>query len=139
MPFDQRSPGKGVAGLGDAAPPHRSPARMLRRRQAEIGHQLARIGETGKIAYFGSHGNGNDQSDAAHGLQSLHHRRHRPLRYKLFDLPGQPLNAIFGVGDGVDIVLQHDLLSGVIKTHRGQPTPVCQGPAFLAGINTPMA
>ena len=111
---------------------------MLRWGQAEIGHQLTRIGETGKVAHFGGHDHGNDQTHAAHGLQSLHHGRHRPLRDEFFNLPGQPLNTSLGAGDGVDIVLQHDLLSGVIETHRGEPTPVGLCPAFLAGIKTPM-
>jgi hypothetical protein len=41
MPLDQSPPGQSVAGLGDAAAPDRGAARMLRRYEAEIGHQLA--------------------------------------------------------------------------------------------------
>ena len=38
----------------------------------------------------------------------------------------------------VDIVLQHNLLGGVVETNRRQPAAVGQRPAFLAGIDAPM-
>jgi hypothetical protein len=41
--FDQRAPGMGVAGLGDAAAPDGLATRSLAWDQAEIGHELARV------------------------------------------------------------------------------------------------
>src|SRR5215472_4640826 len=43
--LDQQSAGGAVAGFGQAAAPDAGAARMLRGYQAEIGHQLARIGK----------------------------------------------------------------------------------------------
>src|SRR5271157_6256996 len=47
--LDQQSTGRAVAGFGEAAAFDAGPARMLRRHQTEIGHQLARIGETREV------------------------------------------------------------------------------------------
>nr|WP_211103768.1 hypothetical protein [Azospirillum argentinense] len=76
--------------------------------------------------------------DTAHGLHRLHHWRHRPVRQQILDLPCQAFNPSLGVCDRMDVILQHHLLGGVIKAHRGQPAPIGQGPAPLAGINTPV-
>src|SRR5271163_4699132 len=51
--LDQQSTGRAVARLGEAAAFDAGPARMLRRHQTEIGHQLARIGETREVAQLG--------------------------------------------------------------------------------------
>ena len=46
--FDQHAPCQHIAGLGDAAAPHADAGRMFGGHQAEIGHQLPRIGEAAK-------------------------------------------------------------------------------------------
>jgi hypothetical protein len=122
--FDQRSSGQGIAGLGDAAPPHGGAAGMLRRHLPEIGHQLAWGVEAGEVADLGGDGDRHDEGDAAHGLQGLDHRRHRPTRRQVLDLLGQAGDPRLGIGDRVDVVLQHHLLDGMVEAHRGQPAPM---------------
>src|SRR5277367_159254 len=72
--LDQQSTGRAVARLGEAAAFDAGPARMLRRHQTEIGHQLARIGETREVAQLGDERCRIDQSHAAHRLQRRHNR-----------------------------------------------------------------
>src|SRR6516162_7509419 len=54
--FDQHAPCQHIAGLGDAAAPHAGAGRMFGGHQAEIGHQLTRIGEASKVSDLGYHG-----------------------------------------------------------------------------------
>src|SRR3954470_24308349 len=70
---------------------------MFARHQAEIGHQLASIGEASKVADFGHHRDRNDESDPAHRLERRGDRRHRPGRHQLLDLPRQPVASAFGI------------------------------------------
>lgn len=44
-----------------------------------------------------------------------------------------------GIGDGVDIVLEHDLLRRMLEPHRRQPAPVGDRPALLSGIDAAVA
>jgi len=96
--------------------------------QAEIGHQLPRIGEASKVSDLGYHGDRNHQGDPAHRLERRNDRGHRPARQQLLDLPRQPVEPGFGVLDHVNVVLQHDLLRRMGKAYRGQPTPIVQRP-----------
>src|SRR4051812_18857584 len=64
--------------------------------------------------------------------------RHRPLWHQLFDLTRQPVASEFGVLDGMDIILQHDLLRRMIEAYRGQPTSIRQRPGPSPSINPVM-
>ena len=44
-----------------------------------------------------------------------------------------------GILDRMDVVLQHDLLGGVVEANRGQPAPIRPGPAADAAIDPAMA
>ena len=77
-PFDQDTPCKRVACLGDAAAADCCPARMLGRRQTKVGHHLARIVEADEIAHFGDDGDSRHEGHAAHCLKRLNDRRHGP-------------------------------------------------------------
>jgi len=92
--------------------------------QAEIGHQLPRIGEASKVSDLGHDGDCNYQGDTAHGLERRNDRGHRPARQQLLDLLGQPVDPGFGVLDGVNVILQHDLLRRMGKAYRGQPAAI---------------
>src|ERR1700727_1595251 len=56
----------------------------------------------------------------------------------LGDLQRQSVNPPFRIGDGINVVLQHDLLCRVIKAHRRQPTSISLGPGPNAGIDPPV-
>jgi hypothetical protein len=58
----------------------------------------------------------------AHRLERRDDRCHRPVWHQLLDLPRQPVEPGFGILDGVNVVLQHDLLRRMGKAYRGQPT-----------------
>jgi hypothetical protein len=84
--------------------------------QAQVGHELAGVGEAGEVADIGDHGRRRDnQADPAHRLHALDHRRHRPGRQELLDLALQTREPCFRVLDRVDVVLEHDLLGGWSK------------------------
>jgi hypothetical protein len=53
--------------------------------------------------------------------------RHRPGRQKLFDLALKAREPRFRVLDRVDVILEHDLLGGVVEADRGQPAVVASG------------
>ena len=97
-----------------------------------------RIGAAGEIADLGQEGDGGDQRHAAQGLKGLGQRRHRPARDQGFDLGGQAITPGLGVLDGLDSVLQDDLLGRLLEPQRRQPAAVCQGPV-LASSHAPVA
>src|SRR5262245_6463446 len=45
-----------------------------------------------------------------------------------------PRHPLRGILDGVEVVLQHDLLGGMREAQRRQPPPIGQGPRRSAGI-----
>src|SRR5271165_4525722 len=57
----------------------------------------------------------------------------------LGDLQRQSVNPAFRIGDGINVVLQHDLLRRVIKPHRRQPASISLGPVPNAGIDPPVS
>ena len=68
-------------------------------------------------------------------LYRLDHWCEAPARQQGRDLPGQSLDSGLGVGHGMDIILEHDLLRRVFKANRRQPVRVRLRPALLAGID----
>ena len=136
--FDQRAPGVGVAGLGDAAPSDGLATRSLARDQAEIGHKLARIGEAREVADFRDQHHGIDQRDPAHCLQGVDNWAQIPFGEQANYLFLDSLQAPFCVHDGVDIILKGDLLSRMLEGKGRQPSPVshapCRPTAVLAAV-----
>jgi hypothetical protein len=65
-------------------------------------------------------------------------RLHGPGGHELLDLAHEARNPRRGVRDGADVVLQDDLLGGMVEAQVGEPTPVGLGP-ITAGMNPPMA
>ena len=136
--LDQHPTRERVAGLGDPAAADRAAARAFARHQAEIGHELARLGEATEVADLGGDGHGHDLADATHGLERSNDRRQRPARQQVRDLLGQSGHPPLRVLDGVDIVLQHDLLGWMREAQRRQPPSIGQGPGGPAGIDPAM-
>jgi hypothetical protein len=58
---------------------------------------------------------------------------------QLLDLFRQPVALRLGILDGMDIVLQHDLLRRMLEPHRRQPASIGQTPGPSATINPLMA
>src|SRR6185295_20186070 len=71
----------------------------------------------------------------AHGLEGNDDGRHRPTRQQLLDLSRQPVTPSFGVLDGVNVILQYDLLRRMIEAHRRQPPLVRQGPRTSPAVD----
>jgi hypothetical protein len=104
--------------------PNRAPLGVLAWHQDEIGHQLARITEAGKIADLDDHRHGIDQSDAAHCLDRTHNRRHRPIGQERLDLPRQSVDPSLGIGHGMDVIFKHDQLRAMIKANGREPARI---------------
>ena len=133
--LDQHPASERIASFGDPAPPHGGAAGVLGRNQAEIGHQLARIGEAGEVADFRNDRDRDDKSDAAHGLDGLDHGRHRPAWQQ------DPRSAGSGARPALRRRSPHGcspaahLLGGVIEANRRQPASIGERPARLACVN----
>src|ERR671930_511062 len=67
-PFDQGAPGMAVPGLGDGALVPARPGRILRGREAEVAHQLARRIEPRDVAHLGKECDGAGEIETAEGL-----------------------------------------------------------------------
>ena len=101
-------------------------------RSRRRGHQLAGVGEPTKVPDLGRQHHGREEGNAAHRLQGSDDRRQRPGGHQLPDLLTQTVAPTLGLGDGVDLLLQHDLLGGVGEAEPGQPAPVCGRPSLPA-------
>lgn len=88
------------------------------------------VSKAREVAHLPDHGDRREQSNAAHGPQVRHGRRHRPTRDQPLDLSGQTCHMGLSVHYGVYMVLAHRLLSRVVETHCRQPALVDLGPAL---------
>jgi hypothetical protein len=64
-------------------------------------------------------------------LNRLNDGRHGPSWSQIFDLLRQAGDPLFGIMHAVDIVLQHNLLGGVVEAKRRQPAAIGQRPPFF--------
>jgi hypothetical protein len=85
---------------------------------------LSRIVEAREIAHFRDNGDSGYEGYAAHCLERLNRGRHGPVWNKILDLLCQASDPLFGVMHGVDVVLQDNLLSRMVKAKRRQPAAV---------------
>src|SRR5688572_31024200 len=70
--FDQDAAEMRIASFGDAALPPRGAARMLRRDEADVGHQPRGRGKAPRIAEFRRNREGGEVVDAAEAPQPSH-------------------------------------------------------------------
>ncbi len=119
--FDQRASGVAVPGLGDPALPPPLSGRVLRGREAEVAHQLARGVEPREIPEFGDHDDGTGELDPAQRLDRLDHRVQPPALHLLVQLGLQALQSLVLFGDGAHVLLENDLLGPGRTHHLGQP------------------
>ncbi len=60
---------------------------------------------------------GVDERHSPHRLDRRHYGCHRQMPEKLLNLLHQQGDPLFGIFNGVDVVLQDDLLSGMGEAH----------------------
>lgn len=72
-------------------------------------------------------------------LNRFHHRREVPARQQLGDLTRQLIHRGRGIGDGIEFVLDDDLLGRMLEAHHRQPAPIGHRPAILPGIDATVA
>ena len=113
-----------IARLGDPPASDTGPTRVLRRHEAQEGHQLPRMGEASDVADFGDEADRRDKRHTAQRLERVHDRRPTPIRGKRPELVREAPDALFGVVDRVPVLLQRDVLWGQRKTQIGQPASV---------------
>ena len=101
-----------IARLGDPAASDTRPARVLRRDEAEVRHQLRGMREPSNVADLGDETHRRDKRDPAQRLERVDHRRPAPRGRQLPQLVGEPLDAAFRFVDRVAILLQRDVLRG---------------------------
>lgn len=94
---------------------------MLRRHQAQIGHQLARVVEAAERADLGDQRDRVQDRDAAQRLDGLDHRRQGPARQELDHRRRDPFTEHLRPLDPLDELFQHQMLGGVFKAKIGQP------------------
>src|SRR2546426_11409991 len=119
-----------------ALPPPLS-GRVLRGREAEVAHQLARSVEPREIPEFGDHDDGTGELDPAQRLDRLDHRGQPPARHLLVQLGLQALQSLVLLGDGAHVLLENDLLRPGRTHHLGQPAEmrgIPVGPTLVANV-----
>lgn len=120
----QHAPRSAVAGLGDRTLALAGAAGVFAGHQAEVGHELARVGEAVEVLDLGGDGHGRDKLDTAHGLQSRDDGGQGPGLRRVAQTCLQPCDARGGLADRVQILPEGDLLGGVRQANIGQPTQV---------------
>src|SRR3990170_2564059 len=132
--LDQRTPRVAVARLGDRTLAPVLTGGVLPRDQTQVPHELSGRAEAGEITQFRNERHGMHKLDPAHRLQRRHHRGEAPGEDLGLDRPGEPLDAPGGHRDGIDILLEHDLLRGLGQLQLREPAPVRSRPGGLAYI-----
>src|SRR5207245_5397101 len=115
----QRAPRVAVAGLGDAPLAAPRPRRVLRGRQAEVTHELARGVEPHEIAELGHQDNGAGELHAAQRLDRLDDRVQSPALHRVVQLALQALQSLLLLADGAHVLLEDNLLGRGRAHHLG--------------------
>jgi hypothetical protein len=84
------------------------------------------------VTNLGHENDRGQEPDAAHRLESLNNRRHRPLWHDFGQLPLKPIEPSLGVVDGVALFLHHDLMGRMFEALLAQPADMSPRPSFAA-------
>jgi hypothetical protein len=125
--------------LGVAALAALGAGRVFAGHEAHIGHELAGAVEAQEVLQLGHQRHGGDQLYTAHGLQRLDQWLQAPLGQRVAQCLLQSCDSRIGLGDGVQILLEADLLRRVFKLERGQPAQMGGGPRTLADVSDAVA
>ena len=95
--------------------------------------------ETGQIPDLGEERNGVDEAHTPHGLQRPDHRKEIPALDLFPEHLLQLLDPLGALGDGIDVILEDDLLGRSRHDHLGEPTQRGFVPVGLALVTDAMA
>ena len=137
--FHQRPPGVAVAGLGDAALAAPRPRRVLRGRETEIAHQLARAVKAREVPELGQQDDRARELNPSQRLDRLDHGIQPPAFDRLVKFPVQTLQPLGLFGDGAHVLLEDDLLRRGRTHHLRQPAQVGGVPAGSALVANVLA
>lgn len=107
--FDEDLAGVAIAGLRDATKSAGSAGAVFAVRHAQLGHELARVLETGQFADFGDQADGDGELHAAQGLDRLRHRIKPPCGSGFAQRRLQAFTARHAFIDGASVFLEGDL------------------------------
>src|SRR5712671_5824566 len=119
--FHQHAAGTPVTGLGDRTAPDGVSGRILRRHQAEIGHQLVRRSKAREVADLGQQCRRRNKIDAAHRHQRRGDLGQRPLRHRAPDRILQACQALLGLPHRQHHLLENEALLRVLELLARQP------------------
>jgi hypothetical protein len=109
--------------------------RAFARRQPQIGHELARIGEALEVADLGDESDGRDHCDPTQGLNGGNDLGKRPEGQKFLHLLCQAITPRLRFVRRLHQLLEGDLSRWVLETLRREPKPMLARPMLAVGIN----
>src|SRR5579859_7792869 len=112
---------------------------MLTRHQAKPGHELTRVGEAPEVADLRHQRDRRQQCDATQGLESRDDPAQGPAWQQGRHMLLQAIATCLSLLDGLDQLLEYDLLSGVVEPLLGQPSAMGTRPMAPGRINAAMA
>jgi hypothetical protein len=113
--------GRGCADLGDRALSSLLAGGVLRRHQADEGHELLRRLEAAEVADLGDDPERGQRVHAAQAAQAGDERRPRPLRGRLGDRPLERRDAGVDEVDRVQVGVERQLRGGVLEALLREP------------------
>lgn len=137
--LDQRAACRPVASLGDGTLATALAGGVFAGREAEIGHELARVFEALEAVNLGHQRHGGDELDATHGLQRLDQWPVCPVLEGVAQGLFETADAGGGVVDGMQVFLEDDLLGRLRQLEVAQPAHVRGGPGRLAAVGNAVA
>ncbi len=110
-----------VAGLGDIASMMPLAGGVLRRHQAEIAHQLLRVGKSGEVSDLGDQDDSGEEIYSTQTAECRYERLHPPVLALGTQRLGEPIEPRARVSrDGLPIVGKSNVLGGMIKAYLGK-------------------
>jgi len=132
--LDQHPPCVFVAASGDRTLATAGAAGVFRRDQAEVGHERPRMRKASEVAYLGNEAHGRHEIDALQTHQRLDQWLHAPALAQIAQRLGEALNALTGLFGGLAILVESDLLGGMLEVDRGQVPLVRLAPGLVPDI-----
>ena len=132
--LDQIASCMAVAAFGNGSQPGALTGGVLRRYETEETHQLTWIIEAGQIAEFRDNGYGIDEADSTHGLKRIDDWREVPAFNLLFEHELKAFDPMGAFGNGIDVLLEDDLLRGRGHDPIGKPAQMGFSPVGSALI-----